>query len=130
MKRIDAYIQPHALDRVTRALLHVHHLPGMTVLACRGFGREKLENEPHSPAMDLEDFVQKTKLEIVCHDHLVDDLVDAIRTAAQTGNRGDGKIFVLAVESATRIRTGETGEAAVASWSEEHAEDRPERDGV
>jgi len=113
MKMILAYIPPHRLDRVTRALHHVPHLPGLTVTDARGFGREKVEAPDESPAEELTDFTPMSRLEVVAHAEQVAEIVDAIVEASHTGNRGDGKIFVLPVVQAFRIKTKQEGSAAV-----------------
>lgn len=113
MKMIIAFIQPHRLDRVTRALEHVVAFPGMTVTEARGFGREKLEVEAEDRRASLEDYTDTVRIEVVAHDGQVDAVVKAITEAAHTGQRGDGKVFVLPVERAVRIHTGEEGEGAV-----------------
>ena len=110
MKMIIAFIQPHRLDRVTRALQHVDGFPGMTVTESRGFGREKLEVEAEA---SLKDYTESARIDVVAHDGQVDEILAAITEAAHTGQRGDGKIFVLPVERALRIKTREEGEAAV-----------------
>ncbi len=113
MKMIMAYVPPHRLDRVTRALCHVPHLPGLTVTNARGFGQEKVESQGETPAEQLTDFVPMSRLEVVAHDDQVDDIAKAISDAAHTGARGDGKIFVLPVERAFRIKTGQEGASAI-----------------
>lgn len=114
MKEIKAYIKPHKLSDVTLALHHVEGLTGMSVSDVKGFGRGLAKNAPHSIREDLADNVPHVKIEIVCSDELVDEIVETIRKAAHTGLRGDGKIYVLAhVEEAVRISTGEHGVAAV-----------------
>lgn len=113
MKMIVAFIQPHRLDRVTRALEHVHAFPGMTVTESRGFGREKLEIEAEDRRASLRDYTETMRIEVVAHDGQVDEVVASITEAAHTGQRGDGKVFVLPVERAVRIKTGEEGEEAV-----------------
>lgn len=113
MKMIMAYVPPHRLDPVTRALRHLGDLPGMTVTDARGFGREKGGGADESSAEQLTDFTLMSRLEIVMHDERVDDIVQTIVEASHTGNRGDGKLFVLPVERAFRIKTKEEGPAAV-----------------
>lgn len=113
MKMIIAFIQPHRLDRVTRALEHVAGFPGMSVTESRGFGREKLEVEAEDHRASLEDYTHTTRIDVVAHDGQVDGVLAAITDAAHTGQRGDGKIFVLPVERAVRIKTREEGEPAV-----------------
>ena len=113
MKEIKAYIKPHKLTDVTLALHHVEGLTGMSVSDVRGFGRGLAHDAPHSIREDLADYVPHVRIEIICRDALVDRVVDAIRKAANTGLRGDGKIYVTPVDDAVRISTGERGEAAV-----------------
>lgn len=116
MKMIAAVIQPFMLTKVTRALEEIEDFPGMTVVDVQGFGREKAHHDPgvhHSRIEDVVDFVKKVRLEIVAHDAMVERILDTIVRSTHTGNRGDGKIFVLPVEHAVRIKTGELGEAAV-----------------
>ena len=113
MKMIIAFIQPHRLDRVTRALEHVVSFPGMTVTESRGFGREKLEVEAEDQRASLKDYTETMRIEVVAHDGQVDGILAAITEAAHTGQRGDGKVFVLPVERAVRIKTREEGEVAV-----------------
>ena len=114
MKEIKAYIKPHKLSDVTLALHHVEGLTGMSVSDVKGFGRGRAKDSPHSVREDLVDYIPHVKIEIVCHDELVEEVVETIRQAAHTGLRGDGKIYVLSrVEDAVRISTGERGEAAV-----------------
>jgi nitrogen regulatory protein P-II 1 len=79
----------------------------------QGFGREKGKGAKHKIVEDLIDYVPKVKLEIVVHDEMLDEVVDAIRKHAHTGNKGDGKIFIYNVQDAIRIKTGERGESAV-----------------
>lgn len=116
MKMITAVIQPFMLTKVTRALEQIDDFPGMTLFDVQGFGREKAHHDPgvrHSRLEDVVDFVTKVRIEIVAHDAMVERIVETIVRSAHTGNRGDGKIFVLPVEHAVRIKTGELGEAAV-----------------
>jgi nitrogen regulatory protein P-II 1 len=113
MKMVLAFIQPHRLDEVTRALEHIPHFPGMSVTEARGFGREKVEGAPHTPREALTDFTKKARIEVVVHDEQVESVISALVHGARTGQRGDGKIVVLPVEKAVRVRTGEDGEEAV-----------------
>ena len=114
MKEIKAYIKPHKLSGVTLALHHVEGLTGMSVSEVKGFGRGREKDAPHSVQEELIDYIPHVKIEIVCHDELVEEIIETIRGAAHTGLRGDGKIYVLShVEKAVRISTGERGEAAV-----------------
>jgi nitrogen regulatory protein P-II 1 len=112
MKKIEAIIKPFKLDEVKEALQDVG-LQGITVLEARGFGRQKGHTELYRGAEYVVDFLPKVKIELIVPDGLMPAAVEAIRNAAQTGRIGDGKIFVLPVEDAIRIRTGETGEEAV-----------------
>ncbi|MBB4302570.1 nitrogen regulatory protein P-II 1 [Rhodobium orientis] len=112
MKKIEAIIKPFKLDEVKEALQDVG-LQGITVIEAKGFGRQKGHTELYRGAEYVVDFLPKVKVEIVLADDLVDKAVEAIRSAAQTGRIGDGKIFVSQVEQAIRIRTGETGLEAV-----------------
>jgi nitrogen regulatory protein PII len=116
MQMIMAIIQPFMLSKVTHALEHIEGFPGVTVTDVRGFGREKAtqeHQEHHRPIDDVVDYVKKVRIEIVAHDDIADRIVKTIVDVAHTGNRGDGKVFVWPIGSATRIKTGETGEAAV-----------------
>jgi len=112
MKKIEAIIKPFKLDEVKEALQDVG-LQGITVLEARGFGRQKGHTELYRGAEYVVDFLPKVKIELIVPDGLMPAAVEAIRNAAQTGRIGDGKIFVLPVEDAIRIRTGETGEEAI-----------------
>ena len=112
MKKIEAIIKPFKLDEVKEALQDVG-LQGITVIEAKGFGRQKGHTELYRGAEYVVDFLPKVKLEIVLADELVENAVEAIRKAAQTGRIGDGKIFVSTVEEAIRIRTGETGSDAI-----------------
>ena len=106
MKKIEAIIKPFKLDEVKEAL-HEIGVSGITVLEAKGFGRQKGHTELYRGAEYVVDFLPKVKLEIVVEDHQAERCVEVIAQAAQTGRIGDGKIFVLPVESALRIRTGE-----------------------
>jgi nitrogen regulatory protein P-II 1 len=112
MKKIEAIIKPFKLDEVKEALQEVG-LQGITVIEAKGFGRQKGHTELYRGAEYVVDFLPKVKLEIVLSDEMVDNAIEAIRKAAQTGRIGDGKIFVSTVEEAVRIRTGETGSDAI-----------------
>ena len=112
MKKIEAIIKPFKLDEVKEALQGVG-LQGITVTEAKGFGRQKGHTELYRGAEYVVDFLPKVKLEIVLSDDLVPAAMEAIRSAAETGKIGDGKIFVSPVEQAVRIRTGETGVDAV-----------------
>ena len=112
MKKIEAIIKPFKLDEVREALSEVG-VTGLTVTEVKGFGRQKGHTELYRGAEYVVDFLPKVKVEMILGDALVDRALDAIVTAARTGKIGDGKIFVTAVEQVIRIRTGESGEAAV-----------------
>jgi nitrogen regulatory protein P-II 1 len=112
MKKIEAVIKPFKLDEVKEAL-HEIGVQGMTVTEVKGFGRQKGHTELYRGAEYVVDFLPKIKLEIAISDDLVDKVVEAIAGAANTGRIGDGKIFVLPVEQAVRIRTGERGDEAL-----------------
>jgi len=113
MKEIKAYIKPHKLSPVTMALHKVEGLTGMSVVDVKGFGRSKAKDAPRRIVEDLVDYVRHVKIEIVCQDDLVEEVVTVIEKNAHTGLRGDGKIFVSEVEQAIRIESGERGEGAV-----------------
>jgi len=112
MKKIEAIIKPHKLDDVKDALdkAGVH---GMTITEVKGYGRQKGHVEMYRGAEYQVVFKTKVKIEVVVNNTIAADVVEAIRTAANTGSIGDGKIFVLDIEDAVRIRTNERGEAAV-----------------
>ncbi len=112
MKKIEAIIKPFKLDEVKEALQEIG-LQGITVTEAKGFGRQKGHTELYRGAEYVVDFLPKVKLEIVLPDGQVEAAVEAIQNAARTGKIGDGKIFVSTVEQAIRIRTGESGEAAI-----------------
>jgi nitrogen regulatory protein P-II 1 len=112
VKKIEAIIKPFKLDEVKEAL-HEVGASGITVTEAKGFGRQKGHTELYRGAEYVVDFLPKVKLEVVVSDALVDRVVEAIAQAAQTGRIGDGKIFVIPVESALRIRTGERDDDAI-----------------
>jgi len=112
MKKIEAIIKPFKLDDVKDALDEVG-IQGITVMEVRGFGRQKGHTEIYRGAEYVVDFLPKLKIEIVAADAQVAPIVQAIKKAACTGKIGDGKIFVLPLDDAVRIRTGETGESAL-----------------
>jgi nitrogen regulatory protein P-II 1 len=112
MKKIEAIIKPFKLDEVKEAL-HEVGVSGITVTEAKGFGRQKGHTELYRGAEYVVDFLPKVKLEVVVDDDMAPRVVEAIAAAAQTGRIGDGKIFVLPVESALRIRTGETDSDAI-----------------
>ena len=112
MKKIEAIIKPFKLDDVKEALGAIG-VEGLTVTEVKGFGRQKGHTELYRGAEYVVDFLPKLKLEIVVESDQAQGVIDAIVSAANTGKIGDGKIFVLPLEEAVRIRTGETGGAAV-----------------
>ena len=112
MKKIEAIIKPFKLDEVKEAL-HEVGIKGITVTEAKGFGRQKGHTELYRGAEYVVDFLPKVKIELILEDEMVEKAVEAIRSSAQTGRIGDGKIFVSSIEDAIRIRTGERGDAAV-----------------
>ncbi|MFA6960257.1 MAG: P-II family nitrogen regulator [Opitutaceae bacterium] len=112
MKLIIAIIKPFKLEEVKEALSSIG-IEGMTVTEVKGFGRQKGHTEIYRGSEYTVDFLPKVKIEIVVTDELVSKTVDAIVKAAKTGKIGDGKVFVVALEEAVRIRTDERGDAAV-----------------
>jgi len=112
VKKVEAVIKPFKLDEVREALAEVG-ITGLTVTEVKGFGRQRGHTELYRGAEYVVDFLPKTKVEVVVGDDQAERVVEAIIKAAHTGKIGDGKIFVTAVEQVIRIRTGETGEAAI-----------------
>jgi nitrogen regulatory protein P-II 2 len=112
MRLITAIIKPFKLDSVREALSEID-VQGITVTEIKGFGRQKGHTELYRGAEYVVDFLPKIKIEAAVHENMVDRVVDAIRTAANTGKIGDGKIFVCPIEQVIRIRTGETGADAL-----------------
>lgn len=112
MKKIEAIIKPFKLEDVKEALAGVG-VQGMTVCEVKGFGRQKGHTEIYRGSEYTVDFLPKLRLEVVVPDNVLEAAVSAILKAAKTGKIGDGKIFVLPVEDAVRIRTEERGEQAV-----------------
>ena len=112
MKKIEAIVKPFKLDEVREALSEVG-VSGLTVTEVKGFGRQKGHTELYRGAEYVVDFLPKVKVELIIADAQVDRAIEAIVKSARTGKIGDGKIFVTAIEQAVRIRTGESGEAAV-----------------
>ena len=112
MKKIEAIIKPFKLDEV-KDVLNSMGAQGLTITEVRGFGRQKGHTELYRGAEYVVDFLPKIKLEIVVGDEMVEEIVNAIVKTAHTGRIGDGKIFVLPVEEAVRIRTGERGDSVV-----------------
>lgn len=112
MKKIEAIIKPFKLDEVREALSEIG-VTGLTVTEVKGFGRQKGHTELYRGAEYVVDFLPKVKVEVVVPESMVDSALEAITKSARTGKIGDGKIFVTTVEQVIRIRTGETGEAAI-----------------
>ncbi len=112
MKKIEAIIKPFKLEDVKEALSGLG-VEGMTVSEVKGFGRQKGHTEIYRGSEYTVDFLPKIKIEVVLADAMVTPAVEAIIKAAKTGKIGDGKVFVSSIENAIRIRTEETGEAAV-----------------
>jgi nitrogen regulatory protein PII len=112
MKKIEAIIKPFKLDDVKEALNKIA-IQGMTVCEVKGYGRQKGHKEIYRGAEYAVDFIPKIKIEIVIDADRADQVVETIREAANTGKIGDGKIFVIPVEQALRVRTGETGADAI-----------------
>ena len=112
MKMVSAIIKPFKLEEVKEAL-RVVGIQGMTVTETRGFGRQRGHTEVYRGSEYQVDFVPKVKIDVMCDDDQLSQVVDAIMTAARTGKIGDGKIFITEVADAIRIRTGETGDAAL-----------------
>ena len=112
MKKIEAIIKPFKLDEVKEALNDIG-IQGITVSEVKGFGRQKGHTELYRGAEYVVDFLPKIKLEVIVPDDLVTQVVETVEKSARTGRIGDGKIFVLPVEEAVRIRTGERGDDAL-----------------
>ncbi len=112
MKLLKCVVRPSALEEVKEALSQLGVM-GMTVSEVKGFGRQKGHKEVYRGAEYNIDFTPKIEIDVVVANELSEQAVSAVRDAAQSGRIGDGKIFILAVEDVVRIRTGETGEAAI-----------------
>ncbi len=112
MKKIEAIIKPFKLDDVKEALNEIG-IQGMTIVEVKGYGRQKGHKEIYRGAEYEVDFIPKIKIEIVIQDEIVDKAVETIAASAKTGKIGDGKIFVLPVEQAVRVRTGEKDSDAI-----------------
>jgi nitrogen regulatory protein P-II 1 len=112
MKKIEAYIKPFKLDDVKSALMEIG-IKGLTVSEVKGFGRQKGHTELYRGSEYRVDFLPKSKLEMFVADEEVDNVVETIAKVARTGSIGDGKIFILPVEDAIRIRTGESGDGVL-----------------
>jgi len=112
MKKIEAIIKPFKVDDVKEALMEIG-VQGMTITEVKGFGRQKGHTEIYRGAEYLIDFLPKNKIELIVQDNQAQEVVETIARTAKTGKIGDGKIFILPVEEAVRIRTGETGPDAI-----------------
>jgi nitrogen regulatory protein P-II 1 len=112
MRKVEAIIKPFKLDEVKEALSGIG-IQGMTVTEVKGFGRQKGHTELYRGAEYVVDFLPKIKIEVTVSDEMADKVVEAIVESASTGRIGDGKIFVLPLDEAVRIRTGERGPDAV-----------------
>ena len=112
MKKIEAILKPYKLDDVRDALQELD-IPGMTVTEAKGFGRQRGHTELYRGAEYVIDFLPKVKVEVVVQDDRVEEITQAIITAANTGRIGDGKIFITPIEEAIRVRTGERGDMAI-----------------
>ena len=112
MKLVTAIVKPFKLDDVREALSEIG-VQGITVTEVKGFGRQKGHTELYRGAEYVVDFLPKVRIEVAIADSLLDQVIESITNAANTGKIGDGKIFVSPVEQVIRIRTGETGEEAI-----------------
>ena len=112
MKKIEAIIKPFKLDEVKEALTEIG-IKGMTISEVRGFGRQRGHKEIYRGAEYEVDFVSKIKIEVIVEASMAGVAVDAIQERARTRQIGDGKIFVIPIEAAIRIRTGESGKEAI-----------------
>ena len=112
MKKVEAIIKPFKLEEVREALSEIG-VSGLTVTEVKGFGRQKGHTELYRGAEYVVDFLPKIKLEAAIKADMLDQVIEAIEKAAQTGKIGDGKIFVQSLEQVLRIRTGETGPEAL-----------------
>lgn len=111
MKMIIAVIQPFMLNKLTAELEDLDNFPGLTVTEVRGFGRRI--DRYNNRFTELQPYRPKTRVEVAVRDEMVETIVETIKKCARTGNHGDGKIFVLPLEDAVRIQTGESGKAAI-----------------
>lgn len=112
MKKLEAIIRPHILNNVHTALQEAG-FPGLTVSEVRGYGRQKGHKEIYRGSEYNIEFVPKVKIEMVCKDEMIENAISIIIELAKTGQVGDGKIFVLPIEDAIRIRTEESGDSAL-----------------
>ena len=102
MKEIRAFIQPHKLNHVTMALLEIQNFPGMSVIDCEGFGRERTQH-----IQDYKPFLPKKRIEIFAPDHLVESIFQKIMQSAFSGKHGDGKVYIIDMIEGGRVSTGE-----------------------
>lgn len=114
MKEIRAYVQPHMAVKVVHALEQIPGFPGLSVVEAKGFGTSKARGGTHTAEECLVEYVAKTRIETVVPDEMAEAVVASVLQHARTGRKGDGKVFVLDVARAVRVRTGEEGEAAIA----------------
>ncbi len=112
MNMVLAFLPPHRLDEVALRLQRLEQFPGMTVTDARGYGHEKAREE-HDSRVQLTDFTPTVRIEMVLPEDLVEDVLSTIYEVAHTGRRGDGKVYVLPVSDALRIKTGQRGASAV-----------------
>jgi nitrogen regulatory protein P-II 1 len=112
MKKVEAIVRHFKLEDIKNALSE-RGVQGMTISEVRGFGRQKGHTEMYRGTEYSVDFVPKVKVEVICRDDTVQKVIDTVMRSAQTGQIGDGKIFVISLDEAIRIRTGETGEEAI-----------------
>ena len=112
MKKVEAIIKPFKLEDLKEGLQEIG-IQGMTVSEVKGFGRQKGHAEIYRGAEYVIDFLPKVKVEVIATDDLVPQIVEVIQQSTRTGKAGDGKIFIIPVENAVRIRTGEVGEDAI-----------------
>lgn len=113
MKMIIAYIKPNMLSKVAMALHNLEELTGLSITKVQGFGRHRAKGAQDRIIENMVEYVPHTKMEIFCKDELAKRITAIIMDNAHTGLRGDGKIYVLHVEEALRISSGETGESAI-----------------
>ncbi|ATG88762.1 P-II family nitrogen regulator [Methylomonas koyamae] len=102
MKEIRAYIQPHKLNQLTLALMEIPGFPGMSVMDCEGFGRERTEH-----IQDYKPFLAKKRIEIFAPEHLVETIFQTVMKVARSGHHGDGKVYIVEAVAGGRISTGE-----------------------
>ncbi len=112
MKKVEAIVKPFRLDNVKDALMDIG-IKGMTISEVKGYGRQKGHTEIYRGAEYIVDFLPKVKIEVVIADDMTEQVIETIITAAKTGKVGDGKIFIIPIEKAVRLRTGETDENAI-----------------